>query len=67
MRLNDYQALAARTDRRPEKTGEGLLIPMLGIAGEIGALLAEYKRQIRDGVVPVNFQEHLREELGDIL
>jgi NTP pyrophosphatase (non-canonical NTP hydrolase) len=40
---------------------------MLGIAGEIGALLAEYKRQIRDGVVPVNFNEHLREELGDIL
>jgi len=67
MRLNEYQALAARTDRHPEKTEEGLLIPMLGIAGEIGALLAEYKKQIRDGVVPVNFKEHLREELGDIL
>jgi NTP pyrophosphatase (non-canonical NTP hydrolase) len=67
MRLNEYQTLAARTDRRPEKTEEGVLIPMLGIAGEIGALLAEYKRQIRDGVVPVNFKEHLREELGDIL
>jgi NTP pyrophosphatase (non-canonical NTP hydrolase) len=67
MRLNEYQTLAARTDRRPEKTEEGVLIPMLGVAGEIGALLAEYKRQIRDGVVPVNFKEHLREELGDIL
>jgi NTP pyrophosphatase (non-canonical NTP hydrolase) len=67
MRLNEYQSLAARTDRRPEKTDEGLLIPMLGIAGEIGALLAEYKRQIRDGVVPVNFKAHLCEELGDIL
>jgi len=49
MRLNEYQALAARTDRHPEKTEESLLIPMLGIAGEIGALLAEYKKQIRDG------------------
>jgi len=67
MQLNEYQTLAARTDRRPEKTEEGLAIPMLGIAGEIGALLAEYKRQIRDGVVPVNFKQHLREELGDIL
>ncbi len=67
MRLNEYQTLAARTDRHPEKTEEGLLIPMLGIAGEIGALLAEYKKQIRDGVVPVNFKDHLREELGDIL
>jgi NTP pyrophosphatase (non-canonical NTP hydrolase) len=67
MRLNEYQELATRTDRRPEKAGEGLLIPMLGIAGEIGALLTEYKQQIRDGTVPINFKEHLKEELGDIL
>jgi NTP pyrophosphatase (non-canonical NTP hydrolase) len=67
MNLNEYQELASRTDRRPEKTDEGLLIPMLGIAGEIGALLAEYKRQIRDGLVAINLREHLREELGDIL
>jgi NTP pyrophosphatase (non-canonical NTP hydrolase) len=65
--LNEYQSLAARTDRRPEKSEEGLLIPMLGIAGEIGQLLAEYKRQIRDGLVPLDLREHLREELGDIL
>jgi hypothetical protein len=29
--------------------------------------LAEYKRQIRDGLVLVNLREHVREELGDIL
>jgi len=67
MNMNDYQSLASRTDRRPDKSDEGLLIPMLGIAGEIGQLLAEYKRQIRDGLVPVDFREHMREELGDIL
>lgn len=67
MNLNEYQDLASRTDRRPEKSGDGLLIPMLGIAGEIGQLLAEYKRQIRDGLVPADLRNHLREELGDIL
>src|SRR6266851_1750713 len=67
MNMNDYQSLASRTDRRPDRSDEGLLIPMLGIAGEIGQLLAEYKRQIRDGLVPVDFREHMREELGDIL
>jgi len=67
MNMNDYQSLASRTDMRPDKSDEGLLIPMLGIAGEIGQLLAEYKRQIRDGLAPVDFREHMREELGDIL
>jgi len=65
--LNDYQSQASKTDQRPDASEQAMLIPMLGIAGEIGTLLAEYKRQIRDGEANVLFREHVREELGDIL
>ena len=67
MELNEYQSQASLTDQRPDATEQAMLIPMLGIAGEIGSLLAEYKRQIRDGEANVLFREHVREELGDIL
>jgi NTP pyrophosphatase (non-canonical NTP hydrolase) len=49
------------------KNDEGLLIPLLGIAGETGTLLAEFKKKIRDKDSYEGFQEKAEEELGDIL
>src|SRR6266478_2973772 len=50
-----------------KKRDEGLMIPLLGIAGETGTLLAEFKKKIRDKDSYEGFQEKAEEELGDIL
>ena len=73
MNLNDYQRDSASTDQRPHddslehRSQDSLVIPLLGIAGELGTLQAEYKKYLRDGESHRLFQEHVKEELGDIL
>ena len=71
MNFTDYQARALRTDRTPPATNmsadAGRLIPLLGLAGEAGQLLAEYKKRLRDGPGHVLFVDRVAEELGDIL
>lgn len=52
--LNEYQRLASQTDQQPE-TGtfdtdpRSILVPLLGLAGEVGELLGEHKKWLRDG------------------
>jgi NTP pyrophosphatase (non-canonical NTP hydrolase) len=68
MELDDYQALAQQTDRtRGRIDDEARLIPLLGLAGEAGQLMAEYKKRLRDGPSHVYFVDQVAEELGDIL
>ena len=72
MHLNEYQLLAAQTDQQPEAgisglDGRSILVPLLGLAGEVGELLGEYKKRIRDGDSYKLFPERVREELGDLL
>lgn len=71
MNLNDYQDEAQKTDRVParksEQAGIDLIVPLLGLAGEAGELLSEYKKQLRDGDSHQLFKERIEEELGDIL
>ena len=71
MDLNDYQQAALRTDRVPADTGvddaTGLIVPMLGLAGETGQLLSEYKKHLRDGEAHRLFKDRVSEELGDLL
>jgi NTP pyrophosphatase (non-canonical NTP hydrolase) len=64
MDLSEYQAQAQLTDQFPvhEK-----IVPLLGMGGEVGSLLAEYKKFMRDGAAHVLFPEQVAEELGDIL
>jgi len=64
MELNEYQERAAETD---VLTGEDDLLPLLGLAGEVGALIAEYKKQQRDKTGYRSFTDEVHEELGDIL
>ena len=40
---------------------------MLGLAGETGQLLSEYKKHLRDGEAHPLFEERVSEELGDLL
>lgn len=72
MKLNTYQREAQKTDRVPSRqesgdVGTDLVVPLLGLAGETGELLSEYKKHLRDGDSHLLFRERVSEELGDLL
>ncbi|WP_186266933.1 nucleoside triphosphate pyrophosphohydrolase family protein [Burkholderia gladioli] len=72
MNLNTYQREAQKTDRVPlrhksDDAGSDLVVPLLGLAGEAGELLSEYKKHLRDGDSHLLFRDRVSEELGDLL
>lgn len=64
MDLREYQKRAAETDRLPADNG---LLPLIGLGGEVGQLMAEYKKRERDKDGYRAFRDEVEEELGDIL
>lgn len=67
MDFRSYQERAGKTDRNPATDQNGMMIPLLGLAGEAGSVLAEYKKFLRDGKSHTQFHERFTEELGDLL
>ena len=71
MKLREYQLEALRTDQVPgnrkDKDDAGIMVPLLGLAGETGSLLTEYKKWLREGSSYQIFKDRVVEELGDIL
>lgn len=68
MDLDDYQQRAEETDQFTDRKRDGgLMIPLLGLAGEVGTLLAEFKKKIRDKGRYDGFPDRASEEIGDIL
>jgi len=71
MTFREYQARAKMTDQNPVPIAgadhKAMVIPLLGISGEVGSLLSEYKKVLRDGPAHTLFRDHVGEELGDIL
>jgi NTP pyrophosphatase (non-canonical NTP hydrolase) len=67
MELAEYQRLAGKTDQVGAVEATGVIIPLLGLAGEVGSLLAEYKKHLRDGPAHSLFRDRLAEDLGDLL
>jgi NTP pyrophosphatase (non-canonical NTP hydrolase) len=69
MQFADYQTAANKTDQivRDPSDLRSMMIPLLGLAGESGSLLTEYKKYLRDGDGYKIFNERITEELGDIL
>jgi len=65
--FDDYQHRALLTDLNRDAGERGLTISLLGLAGEAGELLTEYKKQLRDGQSHQLFRERVTEELGDLL
>ena len=63
MEMNEYQLQAQLTDQLPSDA----IIPLLGLSGEVGSLLSEYKKFLRDGPAHELFPEKIAEELGDVL
>lgn len=71
MDLKTYQTQALLTDQVPgtsdDESADALIVPMLGLAGETGQLLSEYKKHLRDGAAHRLFKDRVSEELGDLL
>lgn len=67
MDLNEYQRTASLTDRAGKNGSADDVVPMLGLAGEVGELVNEFKKLLRDGDSHIRFAERMREELGDVL
>lgn len=71
MEFDRYQKEAVRTDRVPRAENAdarpSVMVPLLGLAGETGQLLSEYKKYLRDGEAHGLFGERVSEELGDLL
>jgi NTP pyrophosphatase (non-canonical NTP hydrolase) len=67
MDLNAYQYLANQTDQRPGRDEQALALPLLGLASEVGSLVNQYKKRIRDGEAHELFDDRAAIELGDIL
>lgn len=67
MRISEYQKLAQQTDQVAGDDEKSKLVPLLGLAGEVGTLLSEYKKFLRDGSAHQRFDEQVAEDLGDLL
>jgi NTP pyrophosphatase (non-canonical NTP hydrolase) len=67
MELNTYQALANATDQRPGVDEQAIAFPLLGLASEVGSLVNQYKKRIRDGEAHELFDRRAAADLGDIL
>lgn len=67
MDFETYQQLARRTSQWAQKRDRAVLIALLGLAGESGSLLTEYKKWLRDGEGHSAFRDRIAEELGDLL
>lgn len=65
--FREYQRLSLRSDRTKGDDLKGIMIPLLGLAGEAGSLLSEYKKWLREGDRYKPFTEQVSEEIGDIL
>lgn len=68
--LRQYQAEATTTDQVPltdAASQEAMMVPLLGLAGETGSLLSEFKKYLRQGDIYKPFEQQVTEELGDIL
>ena len=67
MKFSDFQIEAAKTDQVSGDNENSKLVPLLGLAGEVGTLLSEYKKFLRDGGAHQRFHEQVAEDLGDLL
>lgn len=67
MDFTRYQQAAIKTLQPPAPDTDPVLVPLLGLAGEVGSLATAYKKHLRDGPGLVSGKQYLREELGDVL
>lgn len=68
MEFKKYQKDAKETIQNYELDDKiNNVIPFLGIIGEAGSVITELKKRFRDGDSYTNFNNKIKEELGDVL
>jgi len=67
MNFQEYQDRALQTRQTPAIETEDPVVPLLGLAGEVGELASEYKKFLRDGEAHGLYRQRIEEEMGDIL
>jgi len=65
MNFREYQEQALKTDQIPDENK--VIVALLGLVGEAGTVLTEYKKFLRDGDAHKLFKDGIAEELGDLL
>lgn len=65
--LKEYQEFTRLTDQNKKSGYSGLMLPLLGIYGEVGSLLSELKKKQRDAGSYVGYADSVVEELGDVM
>ena len=68
MEFNTYQEKAKATIQDSSSDYKFTeIVPFLGIIGEIGSVVTQLKKKLKDGKAYVAFKDKLSEELGDVL
>lgn len=68
MEFSFYQQEAEKTIQEYIQGKEAnKLVPFLGLIGEAGSVITELKKNLRDGASYTNYNNKLKEELGDLL
>ena len=68
MEFSTYQQEAKKTIQDYIQGKEAnKLVPFLGLIGEAGSVITELKKNLRDGKAYTNYNNKLKEELGDLL
>ncbi|WP_316738347.1 nucleoside triphosphate pyrophosphohydrolase family protein [Pedobacter aquatilis] len=68
MEFSVYQLEAKKTIQEYIQGKEAnKLVPFLGLIGEAGSVITELKKNLRDGKAYTNYNNKLKEELGDLL
>jgi hypothetical protein len=62
--FRDYQKQAILTSRLQGESLQSIIVPLLGLAGEAGSLLSEYKKWMREGERYRPFTDQVAEEIG---
>jgi NTP pyrophosphatase (non-canonical NTP hydrolase) len=65
--MSDYQRFTRLTDQNKKTGYAGLMLPFLGIYGEVGSLLSELKKKQRDTDSYIGYADSVMEELGDVM
>jgi NTP pyrophosphatase (non-canonical NTP hydrolase) len=65
--MAQYQDFTRSTDQNKKTGYAGLMLPLLGIYGEVGSLLSELKKKQRDADSYLGYEASVMEELGDVM
>jgi len=68
MELNEFQKRAQKFDQNPKDNEiKDFVIPHFGAIGEVGALIKQFKKRIRDGKSHTKYKDNIKEILGNLL